>query len=896
MNCPSLTALYSKWILPFLAVLWISIFSTTAQESALSKFLNFRVGNRNWTYLDTVYQKKLPSWRKESNGVQYKVNYALHKAGYELVLFLDFKSRLSKKEFAELELVHIHEHDSLFLALQRVDSNTVKLRFSEPQLGYSELLIFQNRQLLGILEIDVFEVRQERVYIVPLLDIEIDETILEQQINAYFQPYQLHFDLELLPSFYIQELEKNPLLDNPSPEYDHFTRQMRTIRDAYFNAFPNSDRRAYYFFIHQGFVNSEYQSYTSKGKAISFVKNQGINDMAYHISVELLRSIGSLSTPKVKNGLKELDASRQNWMLAQGGTDLNPEQWRKLHLEFRGYPYFDEEEEVNNFNGYVAYYFWEENDDGTIIFNPGAFRRAIQRPFKKNYFSYHLSIEKWFFKPLFSWLNYPLSPLHVLIFTVYSILALWLGRKCERKTLNWTGRVIKIKRLLARIGLSVTTMVLTIFTFSVINAILERYEVFEGVIPDFHGMETQEVRKQILYNTEIRRSKLPDMASEVLIKRGEDWIVKRRKRVLYFDLYKDSLGIYSVARFNRESDSIIVQSQGIAMLAPSHYFVINRIDENQKYESQMVFNHQGSNVTHLLGIQEEPAKRILLFVNGYRPTSLGNSLEENFRDIRERGVEFPNSLNMIHNFDRYDYWRPWREIDKRFEKRINPSETYYADGHFSVSTSNYRSLIHFTQVSSRYPARCKNPNKHICQHQGRTSWFRSSNDATYLLLPNRPNYSGFKLRMENGRIAGLNLVQQLNEIPNSSKNDTLYLVAHSMGFAYALGIIEELRGKINFGGFYILAPENASTGYVNPSEWKEVWQYGVNHEALKKTAPCLLDGVAPQTLAKGLESKHRVFIPNSLYRRFGFFDSHFVGFYDWIFDLDPKAPGGIMQR
>lgn len=896
MSYPSPIALCSKRFLSWLVLLWLVIFSTNAQESAPNEFLNFRVGNRNWTYLDTTYQKKLPAWRKESNGIQYKVNCALHRAGYELVLFLDFESRLTKKDFAELELIHIQGQDSLFLALQRVDSNTVKLRFSEPQLGSSELLLFKNKQLLGILEIDVFDVRKERIFVVPLLDVEIDETILENQINAYFRPYQLRFDLELLPSFYVQELEKNPLLDNPSPEYDHFTRQMRAIRDAYFNAFPNSNRQAYYVFVHQGFVNTELQSYTSKGRAISFVKNQKIDDLAYHITVQLVRGIGGLNAPQVKNEHKESDEYRQNLMLAQGGTDLNPEQWRKLHLEFRGYPHFDDDEEINNFNGYVAYYFWEENDDGTINFNPGAFRRAVQRPFKKNYFSYHLSIEKWFFKPLFSWLSYPLSPLHILLFAVYLFLAFWLRWKWERKITNLAENKLKIRRLFGRVGLTFAMLVFTIFTFSTINAILERYEVFEGVIPDFRGMETQEVRKQILYNTEIRRSELPEMASEVLIKRGEDWIVKRRKRVLYFDLHKDSTGIYSVARFNRESDSIVIQSQGLAILAPSHYFVINRIDENQNYESQMVFNHQGNNVTHLLGNQEEPAKRILLFVNGYRPTSLGNSLEENFRDIRERGVEFPNSKNMIHNFDRYNYWRPWREIDQRFEKRINPSETYYADGHFSVSTSNYRSLIHFTQVSSRYPGRCKNPDKHTCQNQGRTSWFRSSNDATYQLLPNRPNYSGFKLRKENGRIAGLNLVQQLNEIPNSSKNDTLYLVAHSMGFAYALGIIEELRGKINFGGFYILAPENASAGYVNPGEWKEVWQYGVNHEAYKKTAPCQLDGVAPQTLVKGLEAKHRVFIPDSLYRRFGFFDSHFVGFYDWIFDLDSKAPGRIEQR
>jgi len=87
----------------------------------------------------------------------------------------------------------------------------------------------------------------------------------------------------------------------------------------------------------------------------------------------------------------------------------------------------------------------------------------------------------------------------------------------------------------------------------------------------------------------------------------------------------------------------VTQNLEIAILAPSHYFVINRIDEKGNYESQQIYNHQGSNVTKLILNEEEPAKRILVFVNGYRPTSLGSSLEENFRDIRERGVEFPDS-------------------------------------------------------------------------------------------------------------------------------------------------------------------------------------------------------------------------------------------------------------
>ncbi len=869
------------------------VFGASSQEqNAPIQLKIINAGNPNSTYIDTAYQYMLPAWRRERNGQPVNIGYALHKTGEELTLLLSFDRKLKKQTLSALELVVLNNQDSLFLAFKRVDSNTVKLRIREP-LGTTVLQVFHDKQLLGSVEIDVFPQRKETVYLVPLFDFELDEKNIANIVNQIFEPFNVSFAFELLPSFSSLELEKSVLLDNPSPEFDHYTRQMRHIRDGYFKTFPNSNKQAYYVFIHQGFINDGIEGYASKGKAISFVKHQEAKSMSYSIAVQLARGIGGMAAISDK---KQSVYELRNLMQNMGGIDLSPEQWRQLHLDFRGYPYYDEDEEINTFNGFVAYYFWEENEDGSIVFNPGAFRRAIQRPYKKNYFSYHLNIEKRLFKPWFHVLQFPISPLHLIFFLCYAALAYWLRKKWERRLTHLIERKLKIRKIIGRVAMSFAVFVITILTFSTINGILARYEIYDGIVPDFRGLDSQEVRKQILYSNEIRRFDLPEMASEVLIKRGDDWIVKRRKRVLYFDLQKDSAGVYSMARFNRESDSIVLQTAGIALFAPSHYFVISRIDENQNYESQMVYNHQGSNVTNLLQFREDPAKRILLFVNGYRPTSLGNSLEDNFRDIRQRGVEFPNSKNMIYDFDRYDYWRPWREIDLRFEKRINPSATYYADGHFSVSTSNYRSLIHFTQISARYPTRCKNPEQHTCQNQGRTSWFRSSDDATYQLLPNRPNYSGFKKRMENGRIAGLNLLQQLNEIPNSSANDTLFIVAHSMGYAYALGMVEELRGKINFGGFYILAPENASAGYVNPSEWKEIWQYGVDQEALKKSAPCMLDGVAPQTRAQGLAETHQVFIPKELFRRFGFFDSHFVGFYDWIFDLNEAQPGNIPQR
>jgi hypothetical protein len=314
-------------------------------------------------------------------------------------------------------------------------------------------------------------------------------------------------------------------------------------------------------------------------------------------------------------------------------------------------------------------------------------------------------------------------------------------------------------------------------------------------------------------------------------------------------------------------------------------------------ESQKIFNHLGFDLTDKLNL-EDPAKRILLLVNGYRPTSVGHSFEENFEDIKKNGLEHPNSSNLIYDFDRYNYWSPWQKMDARFKKKINPSETYYADGHFSVTTSNHRSLLNFTHLSTIYPKRCKNAKKHTCWKttKNSTGIFGDKKVNTYDLLPTASNKKGFKERYENGKIAAKNLLQIFNEIPNKSANDTIYIVAHSMGYAYSLGMIDVLRGKINFGGFYILAPENAGQGIVNRTEWKEVWQYGSELNQNKKDAPCLQDGVAPQTCAGGLSEINRCYIPDRFYHRKGFFDSHFIGYYTWIFNLEKDQKGAIKQR
>jgi hypothetical protein len=409
-------------------------------------------------------------------------------------------------------------------------------------------------------------------------------------------------------------------------------------------------------------------------------------------------------------------------------------------------------------------------------------------------------------------------------------------------------------------------------------------------------MSVHDTATEIRGNVNTRRSQEEKMGSEILIKRGNEWTMDRRKRVLYFDLKRDKSGALT-CKFANDSDTLTIRTKQFKKYALSHYFVFNYINANGECEEQKAFNHLGVEISDKLKL-DDPAKRILLFVNGYRPTSLGNTFEENFDDIQKNGLEFDDSKNLIYSFDRFNYWEQWNEINLLFERRLNPGESYYADGHHSVSTSNHRSLIDFTSLSQSYPKRCKNPERHVCKkdEKGWSIIGMRREINTVELLNTDPNEDGFEKRRFNGRIAGRNLIQTFNELPNKSKNDTLYIVAHSMGYAYALGILDQLRDNINFGGFYIIAPENASAGEINMDEWQEVWQYGSDFEAHRLDAPCLLDGIAPQTKVSGLSPRNRVYIPEDLYAKQGFFNSHFIGNYTWVFDIPKDELGYIGQR
>jgi hypothetical protein len=156
------------------------------------------------------------------------------------------------------------------------------------------------------------------------------------------------------------------------------------------------------------------------------------------------------------------------------------------------------------------------------------------------------------------------------------------------------------------------------------------------------------------------------------------------------------------------------------------------------------------------------------------------------------------------------------------------------------------------------------------------------------------NERGFEQRVENGRLAGIALKNELQ----GKGPCKVHIVCHSMGYAYMLGMIDELNGYVDFGKALILSPEGANTAGRDWALFEEVWQYGARANDKQADPICLQDGIAPQMTVVGLDilpattKGGRVYIPADYpKKKLGFIKSHHLAYYDWFHWIGPTDEG-----
>lgn len=284
-------------------------------------------------------------------------------------------------------------------------------------------------------------------------------------------------------------------------------------------------------------------------------------------------------------------------------------------------------------------------------------------------------------------------------------------------------------------------------------------------------------------------------------------------------------------------------------------------------------------------LESNTFKNLILFVNGYRPV-----LNRNGDPILTCTPEYDDSDNQIQAGDSRGYWKG---IDAKFMNRIGTRQAVYVDGHHSVKTSNHGGVGNFAAAMG------------IATHAQFTC--PSTHGACFnkFYLHTTPNVGGFLIRQNNGDKAALDLISKINQgiYVFNKLTDTLDIVAHSMGYAYAVGMIKRLKSEgIKFGRFYAIAPENPISGGDDWNKFTEVWQYGSNLgiNDITEDPTWEQDGIAPQCPVKGIEqvpNDHggRVFIPKSVTTK-SFLGSHSIANYGWIFNKQLGDAGYVKPR
>jgi hypothetical protein len=254
------------------------------------------------------------------------------------------------------------------------------------------------------------------------------------------------------------------------------------------------------------------------------------------------------------------------------------------------------------------------------------------------------------------------------------------------------------------------------------------------------------------------------------------------------------------------------------------------------------------------------SQELLVFINGYRGPKYDH--------------ERPD--NQLHLKDPTGYWY---KLDDSIQKRFPNAKAFYFDAHHPLSTSTHRKMS--KAVGSYLFSR-------FC-------WFRK--DSRWVLNKSI-NESGFQERVENGRLAGIALKNELQ----GKGTFKVHFVCHSMGYAYMLGMIDELKGYVDFGKALILSPEAANTQGRDWSVFEEVWQYGARADEKAADPIFLQDGIAPQFAVLGIEQLPtstkggRIYIPDTYpKRKLGFIKSHHLAYYDWFYWIKPEDPGYFKQ-
>jgi hypothetical protein len=541
-----------------------------------------------------------------------------------------------------------------------------------------------------------------------------------------------------------------------------------------------------------------------------------------------------------------------------------------------------------SYNGRVSHVYFEQNQNGQIIKNSFTEPYGLKLIETSNHFHFFIDANNPLFHIYGHIGGYNITLLHLLALGLSLLLQFLSFKKINRIIAEskffkrWSLRFLKLTLwgllLIGNIGVLIG-----------IDYYQTQIHFRYHQIPVFSNQNINAVQKGLHNPMWFEKQATTQLSVQLYIKTAGQWHTQRENPVLYFT--KD--GQNTSLKFSHSSHFLKVYQNGRfeKIIRAKNQYVVLESHDKLGHLHQDIYLPNGQKVNQSGLTKKDPAKRILLFVNGYRPVSASKDLEKVKDQILQKGLEHPDSKNLIYRSDSYTYWQNSAEIVQKFEARIEPDLILYADGHHSIQTSNHLNLLNFASKAAIYPKPCTGK-KHRCYT---TKISDQTSINTLDLLATKSNIPGFLTRFKAGKIAALNLLQEMSSLGDYSKNDTLYVVSHSMGHAYFCGMASVLKKHVQFANYYALAPENANAKRFDQKKWRSVLQYGTILYGKRRQAPCQQDGVAPQVKMSGISKARQLGFPASYKAKLGYFSSHYVGYFDWIFNIQPEKPGYISK-
>jgi hypothetical protein len=527
-------------------------------------------------------------------------------------------------------------------------------------------------------------------------------------------------------------------------------------------------------------------------------------------------------------------------------------------------------------NGRVVHLAWTENSDGSVQ-NSDNPEHGLYLLDQRNQFLNYKDPNNPFFKIRYTWLGVEWTIVHFIALLLTIIIQILTFKRINARMAEsrffkrWSYRFLKLFLW----GAVIAGNAGAIWAIDFYNT--EIHFRFHQ-LTDFKNASVTRLDNGRNDRTYFLPKESTHIRFQLYRKNNNKWHTQRALAILYFEQDESGVLVYK-----HDKRTFKVQPDSSRNKATEQLIVIRQIRPFQP-DTTLFFQIQNRQI-----IPYQPkvdrAQRILLFVNGYRPVSAEQDPEKALQAVNSKGLERPRSKNLIYSSDIFGYW-PQEKFIAGVQARFRPNRTLFADGHHSVKTSNHGSLLKFVSSAALYPQPCKG--EHHCST---TQIANQQKVRTYSLLATVPNYDGFRKRYDAGKQAGRNLLQELAKNGNDPKNDTLYTVSHSMGHAYFLGMASVLKGKIQFGSYYAFSPENPKGKTIITSNWANVYQYGTKLYGTQRHAPCQQDGVAPQWRMSGLAPFAHIGFPKTLKARLGYFSSHYIGYYTWVFDIPKGKPG-----